>query len=477
MSQTSELLTIMKDLENAYVKARKHILKRLPEHIPKFKATRYGDFNTPLDSEVYEIYANEVEHHNMLIYCEEDEKDKDGSIDESIAEDHEYFMLLDPIDGTVNLFSNLTCGVNIALGRIGKNSTVFTIGDIQAVFVADYVTGKKFTWVQGGKMDIRPPKIEGVELRKHEKCPALIFEMPDAASYLFPDDKQGMNRQRRLLSIFYELFRKMENWEVQRRAIDCTGLRMLEVADKNSVAYADVRGATRPWDTVPSIKLLLEQKDFVVLDDSFQRYNQQSTIFEIKNGKVRLNKDLGKTVIVVHKNELSQLSKFKQRFMDATYPEPKGRIKPKNVFIVHGHDNEAKLDLKNYLQNTLFDVVPTILHEQPNRGRAIIEKFEGVSEDTDIAFVLLTPDDLGATKDGTEDDKRRARQNVIFEMGYFFGKLQRRFGRGQVVLCHKGPIELPGDIDGLLYIDVSGGAEKASEKFRNELKERWIFKD
>jgi CheY-like chemotaxis protein len=92
-------------------------------------------------------------------------------------------------------------------------------------------------------------------------------------------------------------------------------------------------------------------------------------------------------------------------------------------FIVHGHDDAAKLDLKNYLQNTLHLPEPIILHEQPNLGRTIIEKFESYASASVLAFVLLTPDDPAADPNSSNNDKRRARQNVIFEMGIFWDQL------------------------------------------------------
>jgi hypothetical protein len=110
-------------------------------------------------------------------------------------------------------------------------------------------------------------------------------------------------------------------------------------------------------------------------------------------------------------------------------------------FIVHGHDTVEKLALKNYLQNTLGLPEPIILHEQPNLGRTIIEKFEEYASRVDIAFILLTPDDKLSPGDGTNDEKRRARQNVIFELGYFLGVLGRLSGR--VFLLYKGTLDLP----------------------------------
>jgi predicted nucleotide-binding protein len=137
------------------------------------------------------------------------------------------------------------------------------------------------------------------------------------------------------------------------------------------------------------------------------------------------------------------------------------------AFIVHGHDTEEKLALKNYLQNTLGFAEPVILHEQPSFGRTVIEKLEDYARDTDVAFILLTPDDKIFKGEGTNDSKRRARQNVIFELGYFLGVFGRLSGR--VLLLHKAPLDLPSDLSGVVYIDISSGVDAAGESIRKEL--------
>lgn len=136
-------------------------------------------------------------------------------------------------------------------------------------------------------------------------------------------------------------------------------------------------------------------------------------------------------------------------------------------FIIHGHNETAKLALKNYLQNTLKLPEPIILHEQPNLGRTIIEKFEDYAAFSSLIFILLTPDDIVANGEETDDVKRMARQNVIFEMGYFLGMVGRRSGR--VLLLYQGPLELPSDLSGIVYIDISNGIEAVGEKIRREV--------
>lgn len=90
----------------------------------------------------------------------------------------------------------------------------------------------------------------------------------------------------------------------------------------------------------------------------------------------------------------------------------------RKVFIVHGHDTEAKETVARFLQR--LGLEPIILHEQANEGRTVIEKIE-IFSDVGFAVVLLTPDDLGAEKADPVKLKARARQNVVLELGYFSG--------------------------------------------------------
>jgi hypothetical protein len=92
---------------------------------------------------------------------------------------------------------------------------------------------------------------------------------------------------------------------------------------------------------------------------------------------------------------------------------------PKKIFIVHGHDNEAKNELARLVES--LGLTTIILYEQPNAGKTIIEKFESNASEVGYALVLLTPDDSWGSTD--VKIQRRARQNVILELGYFMGKL------------------------------------------------------
>jgi predicted nucleotide-binding protein len=121
-----------------------------------------------------------------------------------------------------------------------------------------------------------------------------------------------------------------------------------------------------------------------------------------------------------------------------------------SIFVVHGHAKAELYETVRVLERaTGLDVV--VLHEQANAGRTILEKFEYHAGISSFAVVLLTADDVGRASSGT-DLKPRGRQNVIFELGFFFGKL----GRNRVVVLLSEGVEEPSDINGLVYIKLDG---------------------
>jgi predicted nucleotide-binding protein len=169
----------------------------------------------------------------------------------------------------------------------------------------------------------------------------------------------------------------------------------------------------------------------------------------------------------------------------------KGRIAPtKKVFIVHGHDYKPVKELRTML--TEFGLEPIVLHEQPSGGRTLVEKLEKYS-DVGYAFVILTPDDglfslyklremidrIEAMKiDKAQQNKmawegllksirRVARQNVIFEFGYFMGLL----GRNRVCCLHKGDVQRPSDMQGIVYVPFKDSVNEARNMIIKELRE------
>ena len=133
------------------------------------------------------------------------------------------------------------------------------------------------------------------------------------------------------------------------------------------------------------------------------------------------------------------------------------------VFVVHGHDEGALQAMARFLEK--IGLQAFVLREQPDQGLTTIEKFEASASEVGFAVVLLTPDDLGGAVVAPEQTAR-ARQNVIFELGYFVGSL----GRGRACLLRKGEVEIPSDLVGVIYTDMDHPAEGWKVKLARELK-------
>lgn len=188
----------------------------------------------------------------------------------------------------------------------------------------------------------------------------------------------------------------------------------------------------------------------------------------------------------------------------------------KNVFIVHGKDHKPMKELKAMLYE--FRLNSIVLHEKASGGLTLAEKLEKYAENIGFAFVILTPDDIGVSFGELYDQsilavyeekdkamkaaerilaqskgnvqrfiefnrrfvhdpsdvmeflsilKARARQNVIFEMGYFWGLLERK----KVCCLLKGDVEKPSDIEGIVYIPFKESVNEVRNKIVKELKE------
>lgn len=136
------------------------------------------------------------------------------------------------------------------------------------------------------------------------------------------------------------------------------------------------------------------------------------------------------------------LGYFEEMNEGSTSDKKHSPVDKRSVFVVHGHDAALKLDVVRLMEKVGIRAV--ILSEQPNCGSTIIEKIEKNSK-VGAAICLFTADD--ECKDGA----KRARQNVVLETGYFWGKL----GRDRVVILAEKGVELPSDMQGVVYADTA----------------------
>jgi predicted nucleotide-binding protein len=216
------------------------------------------------------------------------------------------------------------------------------------------------------------------------------------------------------------------------------GQKFVKTTIKNNNEMINVMTQLNSWDK-ENVQLLTEIFKNQFISEQYQSINLKKVSLSIISGPKQFDRN---------KENFQFNVKTKLKFLENLIRNIKG-IK---IFVVHGHDESSKISVARFLEK--IDLKPIILHEQPNKGRTIIEKFEQYSE-VDFAIVLLSPDDIGYPKGKEEEAKSRARQNVIFELGFFIGKL----GRNKVCALYKEGVEIPSDYSGVLYkrFDGHGG--------------------
>ena len=155
----------------------------------------------------------------------------------------------------------------------------------------------------------------------------------------------------------------------------------------------------------------------------------------------------------------------------------------RKIFVVHGRDETKKIELKNFLKAINID--PIILDEQKRVGKTLLDKFEYYANSSSFAIVLMTGDDFGGLSDtffsqSTEEGRQinendepvretRARQNVIIEFGYFWGRL----GINKIcILCEEG-VKMPSDVHGVSYFKLDNKGD-CKQKIADELDNQGI---
>jgi len=168
------------------------------------------------------------------------------------------------------------------------------------------------------------------------------------------------------------------------------------------------------------------------------------------------------------------------------------------IFIVHGRDEAPALALQKHLTRDL-GLDAEMFEDVKKRfaSKTIIELLEYVTSTAAYAFVVVTPDDLGylckdiekcekelliaKTKVKAEEVRKlvakfnkRARQNVVFELGLFYGILRRD---RVCCLLQVDVQEKPSDIDGVLYVPFEKSVEEKFAEIREKLKEAKLLKN
>lgn len=194
-------------------------------------------------------------------------------------------------------------------------------------------------------------------------------------------------------------------------------------------------------------------------------FGEQSLREKIAEKRKDIDSKIHRLDSIIERLELIPISASKTISSEVPTATPR----TKKVFVVHGRDEVAKTNLEVFLHE--IGLEPIVLHRQADEGQTIIEKFERHS-DVGYAFILLTPDEIAylSNENGLEDAERRkefrARPNVIFEFGYFVGKL----GRSKVCCLYTGEVALPSDVSGMIYKRYHNSIEEVAYSIIKDLK-------
>lgn len=135
------------------------------------------------------------------------------------------------------------------------------------------------------------------------------------------------------------------------------------------------------------------------------------------------------------------------------------------VVIVHGHDDDLVSSLVKLLEK--LSLQPIVLKRRANEGKSIFQKLHEAIDQANYAFVLYTPDD----EVGGASNVFRARQNVIFEHGFFVGVL----GRDKVcmIVKDKDRVEMPDDVHDFIRLETTraGGIGAVKQEIARELRQ------
>jgi predicted nucleotide-binding protein len=162
-----------------------------------------------------------------------------------------------------------------------------------------------------------------------------------------------------------------------------------------------------------------------------------------------------------------------QQLLDEKFSQSARASTPRKVFVVYGHDGQAREELENMLRK--WGLEPILIDQLPSEGQTIIEKLEKYRGQSDFAVVLATPDDEGHRASKTDEKAFRARQNVVLELGMMLAHLGR--ARVAILLKNVGNMERPSDIQGLIYIPFVDSVKEATLQLAKEMNKQGFTLD
>ena len=208
--------------------------------------------------------------------------------------------------------------------------------------------------------------------------------------------------------------------------------------------------------TLEQVKKILDINNHIILEEK-RTGNNLGTALRLTNGCIINCWDKG-TVNCQGKNS-DQIMVLLSGSTISANPNRK-------VFVVYGHDNNARTQLEAMLRR--WDLEPLILDQLISSGQTIIEKLEEYTQQVNFGIVLATPDDVGYPRNDESKKQYRVRQNVILELGMLLARIGRE--KVAILLSQADDMEKPSDIDGLIYIPFKENVEETKLSLAKEMK-------
>ena len=201
------------------------------------------------------------------------------------------------------------------------------------------------------------------------------------------------------------------------------------------------------------------EKTQLIIEENKRNGNNLATVLKLSNGCIINCYDSGK--VVYQGKNTDEVKNIIEHTVQTVCKKEKNR----KVFVVYGHDLNARTQLEAMLRR--WNIEPLIIDQLVSSGQTIIEKLEENTEKVQFGIVLATPDDVGYSKGKEECKKYRVRQNVILELGMLLSKVGR--SKVAILLSQAEEMEKPSDIDGLIYIPFTNNVEEAKVSLAKEL--------
>ena len=208
--------------------------------------------------------------------------------------------------------------------------------------------------------------------------------------------------------------------------------------------------------TIEQVKILLKNADLFIVEEK-RTGNNLGTTLKLANGCL---------VICWDKGTVNCQGKNVEQVNAILTAETKTPVQNRKVFVVYGHDTNARTQLEAMLRR--WDLEPLILDQLISSGQTIIEKLEEYTQQANFGIVLATPDDIGYPKNDETKKQYRVRQNVVLELGMLLSSIGRE--KVAILLSQAEIMEKPSDIDGLIYIPFKDNVEETKLSLAKEMK-------